>query len=96
MYECDYTHIKMKFYEEVRSEKRGNKAVKMNIQLQVALTKEPIGNSTIRSILSTLDIDPPSESSMQDMANSVGEAFIDINERQLAANRNIIGDVNES
>ena len=91
--ECDYTHIKMKFYEEVRSEKRGNKAVKMNIHLQVALTKEPIGNSTIRSILSTLDIDPPSESSMQDMANSVGEAFIDINERQLAANRNIIGDV---
>ena len=83
----------MKFYEEVQSDKCGNKTVKMNIQLQVALTKEPIGNSTIRNILSTLDIDPAAESSMQDMANRVHEAFIGISERQLAANRNIIREV---
>lgn len=96
---CDYksTGI-MAFYEEVVQKdeskgRQGRPAAKLNVQLQVALTKTPIGNSAFRNILSTLDIDPPSERGMQDVANRVSREFTKLNEDQLAQNREKVGTI---
>ena len=93
--ECSFCFNRVKFYEEVESDrpKRGNKAVKLNVQFQVALTKEPVGNTAIRNILAMLDIDPPTVHAMQEMANKVGQVFTELNENQLALNRSIVSTV---
>ena len=82
---------KLKFYEEVeRLRGRGRKAAKINTQLQVSLTKQPIGNSAIRELLSAIDTPSPSESGMQRTANKVSDAFQTIAEKQLGQNREFI------
>jgi len=91
--QCSYRSPRvMKFYEEIdcESTKKGPIPVKLNVQLQVALSKEPIGNSAMRNILATLDITPPSERGMQTMANFVSDSYKKINNEQLAKNRQLI------
>lgn len=90
---CSYKSIRMmKFYDEVEgpNKKKGPKPVKLNVQLQVALTKEPIGNSAMRNIFAALDISPPSERGMQTMSNRVSSVYKDINKDQLAKNRQLV------
>jgi hypothetical protein len=90
---CQYESATlMKFYQEVecRDKTKGPKTVKLNVQLQVALTKEPIGNSAMRNILAFLDISPPSERGMQNIANRVSDSFKNINRAQLSTNRQLI------
>ena len=91
---CTYmSKTTLPFYEEVCKAKNapGPAAAKLNIQLQVGLTKNPIGNSAIRNILATLDIDPPSERGMQNVANDVSDVYTNINQEQLSKNRDKIG-----
>ena len=53
-YESD-KHDKLKFYDEVGRKVRGRQAVKVNTQLQVGLTKQPIGNTAVRQILASIE-----------------------------------------
>lgn len=91
---CNYQSSSCrKFYEEIQNHDNGGKRVKgqispkINVQLQVALTKEPIGNTALRNIFATCDINPPAESGMQKLANKVNPQIHDINTEQLRLNR---------
>ena len=87
---CGFISEKLKFYEEIERKGKGRKAAKINTQLQVILTKQPIGNSGIREILASIDTPCPSESGMQKSANKVSDAFHTINGEQLAKNRELV------
>ena len=87
--ECQYQSSGgMKFFEEIEdSNIKGHTSPKINVQMQVALTKEPIGNSALRNIFALCDINPPAESGMQKLANKVNNKILEINAEQLSSNR---------
>ena len=91
--ECGYKSLEMKFYQEVERKGRGRKAAKVNTQLQVVLTKHPIGNVAIRDLFASIDMPTPCESSMQKTANKVGDAFHEIAKDQLKQNRDLVKSV---
>ncbi len=87
---CGYQSArKLKFYEEVQRPGKGRKGATINTQLQVVLTKQPIGNGAVREILASIDTPCPSESGMQRNANKVSDAFHTIAEKQLSKNRQL-------
>ncbi len=94
---CSYkTANKIKLYKEVHDDKctkRGTKSVQLNVQLQVALTKEPIGNTSMRNILANLGIVPPSERGMQTCSNAVSNLFQQLSAEQLQENRKFVNKV---
>ena len=92
---CGYISDKLKFYQEIESSGKGRRAAKINVQLQVILTKQPFGNSAVREVLAAIDTPCPSESGMQKNANHVSDAFRDIAEKQLAKNRKLVKSVME-
>ncbi len=88
---CGYKSVdQKKFYQEVERQGRGRKAAKVNTQLQVVLTKHPIGNLAIRDILASIDTPTPCESSMQKAANKVCDSFHGIAREQLKKNRELV------
>jgi hypothetical protein len=84
---CGFVSEPLKFYKEVNTAGRGRKAATINTQLQVGLTKQPIGNAGIRELLAAIDLPSPSESGLQCTANRVSDAFVDISKQQLCQNR---------
>ena len=91
---CGYGSAgKLKFYQEVSRKGPGRKAAKTNIQLQVILTKHPIGNVAVRELLAAIDTPIPCESGMQKTANKVCDKFCDIAEDQLKKNREAVRSV---
>ena len=84
---------KLKFYTEVARDGRGRRAAKTNVQLQVILTKHPIGNVAIRELLASIDVQVPCESGMQKTANKVCDKFHDIAQQQLKENRKLVRSV---
>ncbi len=89
--DCGYiSSDQKKFYQEVERKGKGRKAAKVNTQLQVVLTKHPIGNVAIRDLFASIDMPTPCESSMQKTANKVGDAFYDITKQQLEKNRDLV------
>ena len=51
-------------------------AAKLNVQLQVALTKLPVENSAIQLIMASLDLPVQSISAMQHESNGVAETCV--------------------
>ena len=86
--ECGFRTGQLKFYREQNVvKKRGRKPAAINTQLQVALTKQPLGNAGVREILAGVDVPGPAESGMQKIANTVSDAFHDISQNELRRNR---------
>ena len=61
--------------------------------MAVALTKHPIGPTTIVEILTACDIAPPSFECMRRTGNKAADAFIGLNQKQLGENRKVIKDI---
>ncbi len=59
---CTYVSRKFKLYEEVETDTtcRGRKTAKANRGLQIGLMQTPIGSCTLRKILLSTNIKPPS------------------------------------
>ena len=88
---CGYRSAsKLKFYTEVEREGTGRRAAKTNVQLQVILTKHPIGNAAVRELLASIDVHVPCESGMQRAANKVSDKFHELAEEQLKENRKLV------
>lgn len=82
---CNYKSPLMKLYEEVQTvnKNRGRKAAEPNIWLQVALSKNSIGNTAAREIFASMNIDPPSKSGLTKAANKVCDKIPEINRRDM-------------
>jgi hypothetical protein len=84
---CGYMSPELDFYKKVDKVDVGRKSAKINIQLQVALSKLPIGNSSLRKLLLACDINAPCPSAMQRLSNKIGDDMIEFNLTQLETNR---------
>lgn len=92
--QCGYFSEKVKLYDEVDTGKRGRKAAGPNVRLQVALSKNSIGNTAVQHILTSLNLDPPSKSGLKKCSNKVGDEIIDINIKDMRDLRGHIKKVN--
>ncbi|CAC5361371.1 unnamed protein product [Mytilus coruscus] len=70
-------------YEEVASIKRGRRAAKINLGLQVGLHHTPISTKSYRKICMASNIPPPTVSGMQHTANAISEKIEEENVRDL-------------
>lgn len=93
---CGYLTPPLDFFKKVKhttqgkGRRAGRRAAKINIQLQVGLSKQPVNNSGVRQLLMACDINPPSVSGMQKTSNKVADSFIDLNQKQLQNNRKTV------
>ncbi|CAC5419325.1 unnamed protein product [Mytilus coruscus] len=74
-------------YEEVASIKRGRRAAKINLGLQVGLQHTPISTASYRKICMASNIPPPSVSSLQHTSNAISEKIEEENMRDLQRQR---------
>ena len=74
-------------YVEDSAGTRGPIPGKLNYQVAAALTKLPIGNSSLRLLLAGLDIPPPCKATLQQKANEVDELIKDINDQSMKLNQ---------
>lgn len=91
---CGYISEKVKLYDEVDTGRRGRKAAGPNVRLQVALSKNSIGNSAVQHILTSLNLDPPSKTGLKKCSNRVADEIIDINIKDMRDLRGHIKKVN--
>ncbi|XP_072019593.1 uncharacterized protein [Amphiura filiformis] len=73
--------------------KCGRKPAKLNLQLQVALSKQPISNEGMRQVLLSCDINAPCTSSMQKTSNKVMDSFVGVTQDQLKENRIMVNQI---
>lgn len=85
--QCAYKSKMFNLYEEVASVKRGRRAAKINLGLQVGLHHTPISTASYRKICMASNIPPPSVSGMQHTANAISEKIEEENMRDLQRQR---------
>lgn len=73
-----------KLYEEAEKKGPGPKEAKGNLRLQYLLQEMPIGNEKARLVLAALGIRAGSLSGMQQNANKVGEATVQLNQADMS------------
>lgn len=93
---CSFISEFYKLFDEVETEKRGRKAAKPNVGLQVGLKSTQISNTGARRILMHTNIIPPSRTSMQHQANKVGDVIVEANKRSMSNIRAKIKAENET
>jgi hypothetical protein len=96
---CGYRSPRLNFFETVdvvdngAAKSVGRKAAKLNLQIQVALSKQPISNEGLRHIFLACDINAPCQSSMQRLGNKVMDSYITVNTEKLKGNRRLVNDI---
>lgn len=91
---CNYLSKREKLYDEVLMPGRGRKAAAPNVRLQVALSKNSIGNTAIQHILASMNVDPPSKSGLRKSANSVSDKIKKVNTDNMKCLRDNIKNIN--
>lgn len=90
---CGFETPKLKFYEEEEKAGRGRRSAKINVQMAIALTKQPIGYTSMIEILSSCDVSSPSIEGMRKSSNRIADDLIRINRDQLTKNRRVVKEV---
>lgn len=80
---CGFLSNYYKIYNEVETDKPGQKAAAINVQAQAALLHTSISNKAFREILMTCNVIPPSTSGMQKSANKVSAQVEEINRESM-------------
>ncbi|CAC5360863.1 unnamed protein product [Mytilus coruscus] len=84
---CYYRSRKFKLYEEVQTKKPGRKAAKINVSAQAALSQTPLGYTGLRKIVLGCNMPAPSTSGLQKRANKVLPEIVNINKKDMKAQR---------
>lgn len=85
--ECGFETEAVRLYEDIRTGKPGRPANAMNVGVQVGLHHTMSGNSDLQILLSSTGIPPPSSTGLQHTANKVSQASVDLNEKDMEAQR---------
>lgn len=80
---CTYLSEFVKLFDEAKTNKRGRKAAKANIGIQLGLKSTQISNSGARRILMYSNIIPPQQSGMQKQSNKVGKSLMNVNKESM-------------
>ena len=91
---CEFVSREYKLYDEIPSDKPGPNPAAINYQFQQSLQEVPIGPSSSRRLLATMDIPHPSRSSMQRTANKIGESMVELNKRDMSEKLELVQEVN--
>ena len=80
---CSFRTGSHKLYYEIPRQRRGRKSASANVGIQVGLTQSMISNSSLRHILMSTNIKPPSEQGMQRQANNIGDRLVELNQQDM-------------
>ena len=94
---CSYQSKKFNLYDEVEPDvvKRGRKAARLNRGIQIGLMQTPIGNASLRRILLSANVKPPSIAGMQKMSKKVSQLVEEENTKDMKARRMELMEVNK-
>ena len=81
---CTFSSMQYKLYREVPKSGPGPKAAVPNYALQVGLQDTTMGNTKARLVLAATGTPPPARSTMQETANKVGQATVNLNNEDMA------------
>lgn len=84
---CDFVTPLFKLYEEVDvpvPSKPGPKPAVQNVALQNAIVDTTIGQSKVRSLLSSLDLAPPAKSHMHQTSKLVGDELVKLGQLDMS------------
>jgi hypothetical protein len=93
---CDFRSPEYKLYKEVKTTKPGPNPAAINLTFQAGLQDSPVGNTRARLILASANIPPPSRSSMQRTANSVGTATQQLNDKDMTEKLNLVRNISSA
>ena len=82
------------YKEVIDGYKTGRKSANINRSLQVGLTQTPIGPASMRKLLSSIHVPPPSRQQMQSTANSVCDDIKAVNTLDMYARREELKKIN--
>lgn len=91
---CKYVSKYYKLYEEIKTGKRGRRAAKINVGLQLGLMNTQISNTGAVQILAHSNMIPPHKKSMQVMSNKIGEKVKSLNMQNMHSIRQSLKDEN--
>ena len=78
---CKMVSPLQKMYNEANHpHDSGPNPVDLNINLQAGLLDLPIGNTSARRLIASMDVEPPTRCSMQRTSNAVGKKVVTLNE----------------
>lgn len=93
--ECNFVgDIARPFKEAPRQGKRGPAPAASNIALQVGVQETAIANTGLRTILSSINLSPPTTRTMQKYADAVGKNTVQLNQTDMNAKLRAIRNVN--
>lgn len=92
---CTYVSKYYKLYEEIVTGKRGRRAAKINVGLQLGLMSTPISNTGAIRILAHANMIPPHRASMQTMSNKVSASVETLNKQNMHDIRQNLREENE-
>lgn len=98
---CDTCGYKSSMYslyteDEPAQGTRGRKSAKINRGFQVGLSQVPIGNASLRAVMLSANIPPPSEKGMQLNSNSVGDKILTVNKTDMVRRSMRLQEINRA
>ena len=94
---CEFKSKKYNLYEEqqmTEGPKRGGKAAKMNLGLQIGLMTTSVGIEGVRGVMLAAGVPMPAKNSMQKCANKVGDAIVATSEADMRERRKKLQELN--
>ena len=91
---CGYRKSKSRLYKELDTGKRGRKSADINRSIHIGLTQTPIGPASIRKLLISAHVPPPSRQRLQDTSSSVCEDIKAANTLDMHARREDLKKIN--
>jgi len=92
---CKYVSQYYRLYTEVEREGRGRRAAEVNVGLQLGLMSTPCSSAGAQRLLLNAQIEPPCQTSMQNMANKVGKHVTECNINNMHEVRQSLKEENE-
>ena len=91
---CGYRKAKSRLYKEISTPKAGRKCADINKSVHVGLTQMPIGPTSMRKLLMSAHVPPPSRQQLQATSSSVCEDIKAANTLDMHARREDLKNIN--
>ncbi|CAC5419614.1 unnamed protein product [Mytilus coruscus] len=91
---CQFITPMYKLYKTIPSEKPGPDPAAANVGFALGIQETAIGNTRAQQLLSNMNCQPPSRSSMQRTSNKVSDKLVELNQDDMADKLEIVKAVN--
>ncbi|CAC5362381.1 unnamed protein product [Mytilus coruscus] len=91
---CQFITPMYKLYKTIPSQKPGPDPAAANVGFPLGIQETAIGNTRAQQLLSNMNCQPPSKSSMQRTSNKVSDKLVELNQDDMADKLEIVKAVN--